>query len=170
MQVKEVIVNRTTTARPAGLLLFLALGLLLTVCPLNVAPAPAQGKDAAEADRKALQGTWRGWVVEGKSEKADRGPVHLELIIDGDRITAKRLEAATPLDLGEGTYRLSANGNVKTIDAKRTRAPGKGQSYAGIYAIEGDTFRWCVANPNQERPTELVTRRGQFLLILKRQK
>ncbi len=136
---------------------------LLAVCGLlAVGAGPAD-------DSKALEGTWRGWVVEGKGETSDRGLVQLELVIKGDRIVAKQLNGKEG-SLGEGTYRLSVLGKQKAIDATRTSAPAKGRTHQGIYALEGDTLRWCVANPNGDRPTEFVTRRGQFLLILKRQK
>ena len=58
---------------------------------------------------------------------------------------------------------------ARTIDATRTSMPGKGQTYAGIYELDGDSWRWCVSPRKGERPTEFVTRKGQFLLVLKRQ-
>lgn len=125
--------------------------------------------EKADADLKALEGTWRGWVVEGTGTTTDKGPVHLEIVIRGDRITAKRLDDKDSPDLGEGTVRLGA-GKPPTIDATRTAKPGKGKTYPGIYQLDGDTLRWCTSQPNGERPTELVTKRGQFLMILKRQK
>jgi uncharacterized protein (TIGR03067 family) len=128
-------------------------------------PVLALGQDA-----KVLEGTWRGWVVEGKGETPDRGPVHLELVVRGDRITARRLDGKDGPGLGEGTFKLAVAGKLRTIDATRSSAPGKGRTHQGIYTLEGDTLRWCVSNPNGERPGDFVTKRGQFLLILKRQK
>lgn len=125
---------------------------------------------AQDTDLQALQGTWRGWVVEGRGERPDAGPVNLEITVQKDVIVAKRLGGMRKDDpLGEGTFRLTVADKDKRIDATRTTAPAKGRTYAGIYEIAGDTLKWCVSNPNQERPTEMVTRRGQFLLILKRQ-
>ena len=130
-----------------------------------VASAPGQ-----DADLQALQGTWRGWVVEGRGQRPDAGPVNLEITVKKDVIVAKRLGGVNKDDpLGEGTFRLTVAPKEKRIDATRTTAPAKGRTYAGIYEVAGDTLKWCVANPNQERPTDMVTRRGQFLLILKRQ-
>ncbi len=136
--------------------------LLVASWPLLASAGPA-------GDSKALEGTWRGWVVEGKGETPNQGPVQLELVIKGDRIVATQLNGKAA-SLGEGTYHLSVVGQHKAIDATRTSAPGKGRTHPGIYALKGDTLKWCVANPNGDRPTEFVTRRGQFLLILKRQK
>ena len=41
-------------------------------------------------------------------------------------------------------------------------------NYVGIYTHEGDTLKWCVS-PQQARPQTFETKKGQFLLILKRQ-
>lgn len=125
--------------------------------------------EALSADLKAFQGVWRGWVVEGKGEQADRGPVQLQIVVVKDTIVAKRLGRTKDDDpLGEGTFQLALAEKQKTIDATRTSAPAKGKIHLGIYSLEGDTFRWCVGNQGKERPTDFVTRRGQFLLILKR--
>lgn len=132
-------------------------------------PGLHAGDEALAADLKTLQGTWKGWVVEGKGEQSDRGPVQLEITVDKDTITARRLGGSKIDPLGEGTFRLVLADKQKTIDATRTSAPAKGRTHPGIYALDGDTFRWCVANSGNERPAELITRRGQFLLILKRQ-
>jgi uncharacterized protein (TIGR03067 family) len=144
-------------------------GLMFAPVLFALAADAGPGGDKAAADLKALEGTWRGWVVEGKGAAADKGPVHLEIVIRGDRITAKRLDDKDSPDLGEGTVRLGA-GKPPTIDATRTAKPGKGKTYPGIYQLDGDTLRWCTAQPNGERPTELLTKRGQFLMVLKRQK
>ena len=53
-----------------------------------------------------LDGVWRGFVVEGKGEQPDRGSVHLELTIQGDRITARRLDGGGS-PLGQGTYKIA---------------------------------------------------------------
>lgn len=126
-------------------------------------------KDSLAADLKALQGTWRGWVVEGKGERPNEGLVHLEVIVKNDTMVAQRLDRTKDTGLGEGTFKLKATENKKTIDATRTSAPGKGQLNVGIYELEGDTLKWCTGAPNKERPEGFVTKRGQFLLILKRQ-
>jgi uncharacterized protein (TIGR03067 family) len=124
---------------------------------------------APPTDPEKLQGVWRGWVVNGKGEKPDQGPVNLEVTVQGDRITAKQLNPGADPNLGEGTFQLTVAAAARTIDATRTSMPGKGQTYAGIYELDGDSWRWCVSPKKGERPTEFVTRKGQFLLILKRQ-
>lgn len=127
-----------------------------------------QEAKAKNQDVDALQGVWTGWVVEGKGKRTDDGFVNVELKIKGDTISAKGLGGMKEGPLGEGTYRLSVVGDKKVMDATRSVNPGKGKSYLGLYELEKDTLRWCVANPGLERPTEMLTRKGQFLMVLKR--
>jgi uncharacterized protein (TIGR03067 family) len=138
--------------------------------PLGIASvAQESSPDSLAADMKAIQGAWRGWVVEGKGEQPNQGFVHLEVIIKNDTMTAQRLDRQKDAALGEGTFKLALADKHKTIDATRTSTPGKGQVNIGIYSLEGDTLKWCVGAPNKDRPEDFVSRRGQFLLILKRQ-
>jgi uncharacterized protein (TIGR03067 family) len=130
---------------------------------------PAHAEKPKSDDVKALQGTWRGYVVDGKGTAPDEGPVHLEIVVKGDTIVSRKLVDEGDSPLGEGSFKLAVSGETKTIDATRTNTPGKGQKFLGIYTIAGDTLKWCSATPNKERPKDLETKRGQYLLILKRQ-
>lgn len=116
---------------------------------------------------KKFTGTWKGYVVDGKGEKPNQGPVKLEITVKGDTITAVQQGSK---DLGEGTFTLKLLKDQKQIDAVRSKNPGKGQTFLGIYSLEGDTLKWCVTTRKKERPTEFITKTGQFLLILKRDK
>jgi hypothetical protein len=128
-----------------------------------------QGAGAKSAPEVDLNGVWRGFVVEGKGDQPDQGPVHLELTIKGNRITAQRLDGGGS-PLGQGTYRITT-GRVNTIDAMESRGRGKPRLYLGICQIDPDLIRWCVATPGNKRPADFQTRgQQQFLLILKRQK
>jgi uncharacterized protein (TIGR03067 family) len=126
----------------------------------------AADPDPAEEVKK-FAGTWKGYVVDGKGENPNRGPVKLEITVKGDTITAVQ-DGKT--DLGEGTFTLKLLKDEKQIDAVRSKNPGKGQTFLGIYSLEGDTLKWCVTTRKKDRPTEFITKTGQFLLILKREK
>jgi uncharacterized protein (TIGR03067 family) len=54
------------------------------------------------------------------------------------------------------TYKLDPTAKVKTLDLTMTR-PGSGpQTALGIYEIDGDTLKWCMAEgANKARPEEL---------------
>lgn len=142
------------------------IGLWLALAIAPIAPAASQVGHAAE--RKKLEGTWKGFVVERRGERPDRGPASLDdLLITAERISYRPNPSAGP---DEGTYRLDPSRNPKHMDASGTAGQSRGKSYLGIYALEGDTLKWCVANPGRPRPTEFLTNPnvGQFLMILKR--
>lgn len=124
------------------------------------------------AEQKKLHGTWEGYAVENEGERPDRGPVHLRLVIEGDKISAVDL-GATEKDksMGSGTFKLDLTKELKEFDATGVVLPGKREkTYLGIYQLEGDTLKWCIDNRAKERPTAFRTIGGKYLLVLKRQK
>jgi uncharacterized protein (TIGR03067 family) len=140
------------------------------VASISLADEP-QSSAAAQAEMKQLAGTWEGYAVEDRGERPDRGPVHLRLVIEGDKISAVDLGSPDKKDMGSGAFKLDPGKEVKEIDATGVILPGKRErTFLGIYEVDGDTFRWCVDNRSKERPTEFRTIGGKYLLILKRQK
>jgi len=140
---------------------WVAAGLLLSVSVWSAAASLAD--DATQ--RRRLEGRWTGQIVDGGGEQ---GPVEVaEMLITPDRITARGPYGRA---FGEGQYRLEGGQSLLNLDAMSTAGPGRGKIYLGVYSLEGDTLRWCVANPGRPRPTELVSRarQGQYLMILKR--
>lgn len=126
--------------------------------------------NAVEAELKKFEGTWEGYAVEGRGENPDRGPVHLRLKIAGNRISAFDLNKDGK-EMGAGTYKIDPSKPLREIDATGVILPGKRERmFMGIYAIDGDTLKWCVDNRRVERPTEFRTFGGKYLLILKRKK
>jgi uncharacterized protein (TIGR03067 family) len=153
---------------------FASLAVVLSLMPVS--------NFAADAP---LEGVWEGWVVEGKGENPNRGQLKLQLTITGNKIVGKNLGGAGGGggrgggggggDLGEGTFTV-AEGKPNQMDSARVggggggRRGGGGGGYKGIATLEGDTLKWCVANPGRERPKDFTTdrRQGQFLMILKK--
>ena len=123
------------------------------------------GKKPADPD---LNGVWKGFVVNGKGEDANRGPTHLELTIKDKHITAQRLDGEGG-SLGQGNYKITPK-QVQLMDATEIRKRGSPSTYLGICQVEPDVLKWCVATPGNKRPTDFETKGQQFLLILKRQK
>jgi uncharacterized protein (TIGR03067 family) len=124
---------------------------------------------SAEAARKQLIGVWKGFAVEGKGERPDRGPVKLELKITESAINGIESKGQGTIDHGEGAYTLDLTQTPACLDATKTNARGRKEEYLGIYSLEGDTLKWCVTRQKQ-RPTQFETANRAFLLILKRQK
>jgi uncharacterized protein (TIGR03067 family) len=147
--------------------------LLLCVLAFAIVAVGAERTDNLGAGAKTapdldLNGVWRGFVVKGKGEQPDRGSVHLELTIKGDRISAKRLDGEGG-SLGNGTYTITV-GRFYMIDATEARSRGKGRTYQGICKFGPDLMKWCTATPGNPRPTNFETKGQQFLLVLKRQR
>jgi uncharacterized protein (TIGR03067 family) len=120
-------------------------------------------------ERQKFVGVWKGFAVEGRGENPDRGPVKLELRITEKSMKGLEFKGTNVVDHGEGEFALDLNQNPKYLDAWKTNERGRKQNYVGIYTLEGDTLKWCVS-PQKTRAETFETKKGQFLLILKRQK
>lgn len=135
-------------------------------------PARAQDAKLASAEdaavRKQLAGVWKGFAVEGRGERPDRGPVKLEVTITETTIKGIELKGEGTINHGEGTHTINLKEKPGWLDATKTNERGRKEEYLGIYSLEGDTLKWCVSRGKQ-RPTEFMTAKGSFLVILKRQ-
>ena len=111
-----------------------------------------------------------------------RGVVEVE--IGGEKVPPKLLEKDTLVlkanrfasfvagRLVHGDFKIDPLAKPKTIDIIFTEGPGKGHSQKGIYELDGDTQKICIAMPDQPRPTDFVTgpENKHVLEILKREK
>lgn len=122
--------------------------------------------------REPLTGVWRGWVVDGRGQNPDAGHMEMELTVIGNRMTARELGANRRAQegLGAGTFVVSAQGNSGNLDANQTAGQHAGREYRGIFELEGDTLKWCVGGRGTTRPSEFETGRGNYLMILHKQK
>lgn len=142
--------------------------LALASLALLLMPSGSSPADDTNSAR-ALEGVWSGARFdEGKGEDPSKG-VKLELTFTGDRVKARRLPEG---DIGEGTFKLSADG--KTMDAFGAGARYKNKTYFGIIKIEGDTLYWCTTGTGGKapRPTEFAADPDAqtYLIVVKRQK
>lgn len=151
------------TRHLASITLLFALALPTTRAQ-DAKPAPAE--DAAV--RKQLVGLWKGFAVEGRGERPDRGPVKLEVTIAEKSIKGIELKGEGTINHGEGAHTLNLKEKPGWLDATKTNERGRKEEYLGIYTLEGDTLKWCVSRGKQ-RPAEFLTAKGSFLVILTRQ-
>ena len=76
----------------------------------------------------------------------------------------------------QGTFKVDPSKKPKEIDMKITEdetGKHKGKTAQGIYALDGDTLKWCVAEPGTtERPKEFAAPADTKLMFitLKREK
>jgi uncharacterized protein (TIGR03067 family) len=89
------------------------------------------------------------------------------LIIKGDRFTFKTEQGS-----GAGTFKVDLAQKPKKIDVTFTDGPEKGKTAQGIYELEGDTYKVCIALAGKERPTTFASKpnSGHVLEVLQREK
>jgi uncharacterized protein (TIGR03067 family) len=138
------------------------------------ARSPAADGDANEAavakDLQAFKGSWRlsAKEVDGKkfSEEEIKGVI---ATADGEgRVSVRRGDKV----IGGGAVKLGPTKRPKAIDITFTEGERKGQTALGIYEVEGDAFRVCVARAGDERPAEFTAKAGsgRTLVVYKREK
>jgi RNA polymerase sigma factor (sigma-70 family) len=123
-------------------------------------------KRSGEPDQAKLQGTWTITAVEvgGKPSEGLKGG---RVVFAGDRMTVEKAGK----EAQEATFTLDPFASPKAIDGTPLNGPNKGATFPGIYALEGDTLKLCLAL-EERRPTEFAAQPGRkmTLLVLKREK
>jgi uncharacterized protein (TIGR03067 family) len=127
-------------------------------------------EEAVAKDLQAFKGTWRlsSREVDGKKD-SDEEIKDVIMTNDGSApITVRRGDKV----IAEATVKLDPAANPKAIDVTFTEGVHKGKTVLGIYEIEGDAFRVCVARPGDERPSEFSAKAGsgRTLVAYKREK
>lgn len=119
--------------------------------------------------KKQLLGTWKGYMADADGSRHG----DIQLVVTEDEITASNPQGQQVM--GGGSYSISGSGGkFHRIDAKGSSGQFQGKDYEGIFAIEGNTLRWCSANdnPRSVRPSKLETntQAGQFLMVLEKER
>jgi uncharacterized protein (TIGR03067 family) len=135
-----------------------ALAALAAATLLGWSPPPAAAADAkADAVQKELakfQGTWQLLSAETDGKKApDERVQKIKVVIRGDRHT---VHFGDQVLAKEVRFQLDPSREPKTVDDLLE----DGRVIRGIYALEGDRLRSCVANPGKERPTQFTAKAG----------
>ncbi len=144
-----------------------ALETLRRVGEAEAAPAPAPAAEAVPVGPSAappteLEGEWT--MVSGT---LDGRPVDRRMLASGRRVT--RGDESTVL-FGTSvfmrmTFRLDPAAAPKAIDYVNTAGANKGRAQQGIYELQGDTLRLCVAPPGAERPADFTSVPGDGRLL-----
>jgi uncharacterized protein (TIGR03067 family) len=129
-------------------------------------PNDAVAGDAAKADQRSLQGTWK--VLAGNDSGKTLPPPRVKgakMVVTGNAM--KVYERDTQREM---TFALEAAREPKTIDLTLSAGTDKGQLSRGIYALEGDTLKICFAPPGKARPVSFLPSQGsgEMLFVLKR--
>ena len=164
----------------------------LTICRGLTAKAARPTEFAAPVDSGLLLVTWKrsktfvstkGKAIADEHKKFEARWRFVEVEVGGKKIPTKAFEKDTLVLKGNrfasfvagklvhGDFKIDPLAKPKTIDIIFTEGPGKGHSQKGIYELDGDTQKICIAMPDQPRPTDFVTSpdNEHILEVLKRE-
>jgi uncharacterized protein (TIGR03067 family) len=154
-------------ARPTEFAAPVDSGLLLVTWKRSKTFVSAKSKAIAD-DLKQFEARWRFVEVEIGGEKVPPKLLEKDTLV----LKANRFASFVAGRLVHGDFKIDPLAKPKTIDIIFTEGPGKGHSQKGIYELDGDTQKICIAMPDQPRPTDFVSgpENKHVLEILKREK
>ena len=148
----------------AGVATLLAVGLFL------IGAGSLTADDKAEKDQEALQGTWQPETINQAGQAAPAEALkEFTFVIKNNTYTL----SVGGNELENGTFKLDSSKKPKTIDLEIQSGNDKGKKQPGIYELEVDTFKVCLAFPGEsDRPKELVPKADTKTVsfVFKRQK
>src|SRR5262245_18600300 len=130
------------------------------------------GGDTAK-DWHKLKGNWQAveiLTLDGKAVSADEVKAVKLTFAGADRMI---FIAARSTDKQEYSVKMDASKEPKAIDLKALDGESKGDVLLGIYQLDGDTLKLCVASePKIDRPSRFTSEVGSknFLYTFKRAK
>ena len=123
-----------------------------------------------EASLNLLQGDWQVTEQEHGGKKSDKKEIaKLTLSVEKKAFTTR--DAGDVKEEAEVTA-LAAKEKPYAIDLKVTAGPDRGKVAKGVWRLDSDELRVCVAEPGRDRPTEFkgAEGSGHTLLVFKRLK
>jgi uncharacterized protein (TIGR03067 family) len=133
--------------------------------------ADGDAKDEAVAkDLQVFKGTWKLSYKEEDGRKFSDEEIKdvIGTVDASGKVSVRRGDKV----IGGGTIKLDPTKQPKTIDVTFTEGDRKGTTGLGIYEIEGEAFRVCIARAGEERPADFSTKigSGRTLVVYKREK
>jgi uncharacterized protein (TIGR03067 family) len=133
---------------------------------LAAVAAVAGGPAPDKKDLDKLQGTWQmqSGTNEGKEVSADEA-AKVKITFEGNKATLKDRNSTL-----KATVELDQTAKPATIDFNIEKDK---ETIKGIYSLEGDNLKLCIALPGTDRPKEFASKAGSGetrLLVLKREK
>jgi uncharacterized protein (TIGR03067 family) len=125
-------------------------------------------EETTEKELKRFEGTWKIVALEVGGERTpERFFEDPRVTIEANgKFTYTENKVATP-----GTFKVDLAKKPHHIDITFTGGPDKGKTILGIYELDGDTYRVCLAIPGKRRPTEFASAKesGQVLEVFERE-
>ena len=121
--------------------------------------------DKPKEDKDSILGTWRAVSQEEQGQSKNDVEDH-RLILSGGEFAIKKGDQI----LYKGKFKIGPSKKPKAIDMEITESAEEdhdGKTALGIYALEGDTLKWCVNEPGEtERPKEFSAPPGTRLMFV----
>ena len=120
-------------------------------------------EDEAKKDLAKLQGTWTLVSGERDGKKFTQEEIkQSKLIVKGNTWRIPKSNVGTSQ---EGTFTLDPTKKPKWTDSTTGSGPDKGKTWKGIYELEGDTQKVCLAPPGKDRPKEFTSKAGSGYIV-----
>ena len=123
---------------------------------------------AIQAELKRFDATWRFVTIDVEGNRVPEAAFKDDsLVLKGKQFTSNVQGNTT-----RGVFKIDPTATPKTIDITFTDGPGKDKTQKGIYELDGDTQKICIARPGEPRPTDFVNKpdSGHIIEVLKRDK
>jgi uncharacterized protein (TIGR03067 family) len=140
--------------------------LSLAAALLAALTATAADNDAAKQELKKLQGTWQLVSAETDGKKAEKEKAEkVRVVIKGSKHTVYFDDKPIAKDV---TFAIDPSKKPKEV----TDTLADDRTIKGIYELDGDTLKSCVAPPGKDRPKEFSAKEGSghTLRVFKRVK
>jgi uncharacterized protein (TIGR03067 family) len=147
--------------------------LILTTGSIMAADKPAKD-DISKGDLDKLRGTWLtvslindGKTLQDEKTPAKEGPT-TKLAYEGDKWMIKVGDKT----VAKGVFKIETSKKPKEIDLLDESGMKNEKTKLGIYEIDGDTYKFCLALAGKPRPTEFTSKEGtrHTLGVMKREK
>jgi uncharacterized protein (TIGR03067 family) len=118
--------------------------------------------DVSKSDRDKLQGAWLtvSLINDGKTLVDDKSPTKpgpaTVLIYEGEKWIIKVGDKA----VASGVFKVDSTKKPKEIDIFDESGMTNAQTKLGIFELDGDTYRYCLAPAGKPRPTEFASKPG----------
>jgi uncharacterized protein (TIGR03067 family) len=107
-------------------------------------------------DLERLQGTWSVSSLEVEGQKMSENMLaEANIVIKGKRFTSNGMGAVY-----KGTLRLDESTDPAQLDMKFDAGPEKGTTNFGIYKLDGDKWKLCLATRGTVRPKRFASGPG----------
>lgn len=129
----------------------------IPIVALSCLVAAEPPADAVKKEMALLEGEWV--MVSGRR---DGQALPEEYVKSGRRVAKDGVSTVTIGDMVvmKNKYTIDPAKKPKTIDFEAVEGETKGQKLLGIYELDGDTLRFCLAPADQGRPTDFTAKEG----------